>query len=110
MRDIEFSPDASYFAAATTGGPSGTTLCDTAARWENQPNAANTLETWADWSGGDTLTAVAVTNAAIYIGGHNRWMNNHSGSDRARQGSVDRYGISALDPLNGVPFTWNPSR
>ena len=32
--------------------------------------------TWADYTGGDSLTAVAVTGRAIYVGGHQRWMNN----------------------------------
>jgi glycine/D-amino acid oxidase-like deaminating enzyme len=83
MRDLEFSPDASYFAVATTGAPFIGTLCDTAARWENTPSTVNATPTWADWSGGDTLTAVAVTSQAVYVGGHNRWMNNDLGRDRA---------------------------
>ena len=34
MRDVEMSPDGSYFVVATTGGPHSGTLCDTAARFE----------------------------------------------------------------------------
>ena len=34
MRDVDFSPDGSYFVIVTTGGPNVGTLCDTAARWE----------------------------------------------------------------------------
>ena len=34
MRDVEMSPDGSFFVVATTGGPHSGTLCDTAARFE----------------------------------------------------------------------------
>ena len=34
MRDVEMSPDGSYFVVATTGGPHSNTLCDVAARLE----------------------------------------------------------------------------
>ena len=33
MRDVDFSPDGSYFVIVTTGGPNVGTFCDTAARW-----------------------------------------------------------------------------
>ena len=32
--------------------------------------------TWTDTSGGDTLWGVEITQAAVYVGGHKRWMNN----------------------------------
>ncbi|HJR93084.1 MAG TPA: Ig-like domain-containing protein, partial [Acidimicrobiia bacterium] len=110
MRDIEFSPDDDYFVAVTTGGPFLGTLCDTAARWEHEPATSGANASWVNWSGGDTLTAVAVTTGAVYIGGHQRWMNNHSGRDSAQQGAVSREGLAALDPLNGAPYEWNPGR
>ncbi len=110
MRDIEFSPDSSYFAVVTTGGPNGMTLCDTTARFN--PNATGTgiVQEWANWTGGDTLWSVAVTDVAIYVGGHQRWLNNHTGRDSAGPGAVSREGIGALDPINGVPLTWNPGK
>ena len=61
-------------------------------------------------SGGDTLWGVEVTQSAVYVGGHNRWMNNPNGADSAGQGSVPRPGLSALDPQTGVPLKWNPGR
>ncbi len=110
MRDIEMSPDGSFFVVATTGGPKSGTLCDTAARFETYAVGTALTPTWTSQSGGDTLWGVEVTRSAVYIGGHNRWMNNPNGSDRAAQGAVPRPGLVALDPTNGVPLKWNPGR
>ncbi len=110
MRDVEMSPDGSYFVVATTGGPIANTLCDVAARWETYAVGTTLTPTWTNNSGGDTLWGVEVTQSAVYVGGHNRWMNNPSGADSAGQGSVPRPGLSALDPQSGVPLKWNPGR
>ena len=110
MRDVEISPDGSFFVVAATGGPRSGTLCDTAARFETYAVGTALTPTWTDTSGGDTLWGVEITRAAVYIGGHDRWMNNPSGSDRAGQGAVPRPGLSALDPQNGIPLKWNPGR
>lgn len=110
MRDVEMSPDGSYFVVATTGGPVTGTLCDTAARFETYAVGTALTPTWTANSGGDTLWGVEITRSAVYVGGHNRWMNNPSGADRAAQGAVPRPGLSALDPQTGVPLKWNPGR
>lgn len=115
MRDVDVSPDGSYFVVVTTGARAAPTLCDAAARWELTSRGSGLQPTWADHSGGDSLTAVAVTGAAVYVGGHQRWMNNPdprgSGRDtRPGPGAVPRQGIAALDPSNGLPFSWNPGR
>ena len=110
MRDVEMSPDGSFFVVATTGGPHSGTLCDTAARFETYAVGTALSPTWTNTSGGDTLWGVEVTQSAVYVGGHNRWMNNPSGSDRAAQGAVPRPGLVALDPQSGVPLKWNPGR
>ena len=112
IRDVDFSPDGSYFVVVGTGGyPVGDgNYCDSAARWETAATGSDLYPTWVDWSGGDTLLSVAVTGAAIYIGGHQRWMNNHAASDAPGPGSVPRAGLAALDPVNGVPISWNPGR
>lgn len=109
MRDVEFSPDGLYLVVATTGGPYVGQICDTAARFE-MADRGEVQYTWANWSGGDTLTALAVTDGAIYVGGHQRWLNNHLGRDNAKIGAVSRDGLGALDPVNGVPLNWNPGR
>ena len=110
MRDVEMSPDGSFFVVATTGGPHSGTLCDVAARWETYAVGTALTPTWSNNSGGDTLWGVEVTQAAVYVGGHMRWMNNPNGGDSAQQGSVPRPGLVALDPQNGIPLKWNPGR
>ena len=111
MRDVEFSPDGAYFVVVTTGaGYFPETLCDTAARWESNATGSDLHPTWTNFSGGDTLTQVAITGTAIYVGGHQRWMNNGIVGDVAAEGAVSREGLSAHDPLTGIPFRWNPTR
>ena len=111
MRDVEFSPDGAYFVPVATGaGYFPTTLCDTATRWETSATGTDLHPTWIDYSGGDTFTAVAITGTAIYVGGHMRWLNNDIVGDVAAAGAVSRAGIGALDPQNGMPYRWNPTR
>jgi hypothetical protein len=110
MRGIAISPDGSYFVVTATGGHNNGTLCDTASRWEFDSTGLNLQPTWVADSGGDTLWGVGITDDAVFIGGHARWMNNPFGSDRPRQGAVPRPGLAALDPITGVPLDWNPGR
>ena len=115
MRGVDISADGSFFVVVTTGRRPRP-LCDAVARFELHHTGQNIAPTWVDYSGGDTFTSVAVTDAAVYVGGHQRWMNNpfHVGDTgqfaSPGVGSVPRPGISALDPRNGLPLTWNPGR
>jgi hypothetical protein len=109
MRDVDIAPDGSYFVVATTGAFRANRLCDTATRWELGPAGPNQHPTWADWSGGDTSWSISAAGSAVYIGGHFRWWNNSYSGDAAGPGAVAREGIAALDPINGLPFSWNPS-
>jgi PKD repeat protein len=117
VRDVQFSPDGSYFVIAATGGGAlqkntdGTqTSCDTAARYATNGSGTDVRPTWIDYTGNDTFLSLAVTGTAIYVGGHQRWVNNSQGSDQPKEGSVPRPGMVALDPVNGMPLAWNPGR
>ena len=108
---VDFSPDGTYFVIVATGGPTGTNgVCDAAARFETA-NVSSTVEpTWINWTGGDTLYSVAVTGPAVYVGGHQRWLDNPLGHDSAGPGAVERPGIGAIDPVTGRALAWNPTK
>ncbi len=110
MRGLAVSPDGSYFVISTTGGGNPGTLCDAIARFDFDATGQGVQPVWSSASGGDTLWGVEVTENAVYVGGHQRWMNNSDGRDSNGQGSVPRPGISAHDPDSGVPLSWNPGR
>ncbi|WP_320064668.1 malectin domain-containing carbohydrate-binding protein [Micromonospora sp. RTGN7] len=110
MRDVAFAPDGGYFVVVTTGGAYGGTLCDTAARWEAAATGDAQQPTWVNYSGGDTFLSVGISEQAVYVGGHLRWLNNSFGGDNAQAGAIGRASIAALDPRNGLPLSWNPGR
>jgi hypothetical protein len=108
MRAVDFAPNGSYFVVVTTGAwPAPWKLCDSAARFESGRGGR---PTWVNQTGGDALSAVSVTGAAVYVGGHQRWMNNPRGDNSPGPGAVERWGIAALDPFNGGVLAWNPGR
>ena len=110
VRSVSIAPDDSYFVVGANGGPNAGTLCDTATKWGMTASGSDLRPEWISSSGGDTIWGVAAAEHVIYVGGHMRWMNNPNGSDYAGAAAVPRSGISAVDPLSGVPMTWNPGR
>ncbi|MEX0990114.1 MAG: hypothetical protein WD206_07455 [Actinomycetota bacterium] len=108
--DVDVSPDGTYFAVTTTGAWRPNLLCDTVSRWELNVTGTSILPTWIDWAGGDTTYSVSLSGHAVYVGGHFRWWNNPYTSNQAGAGAVPREGIAALDPVNGLPFDWDPGR
>ena len=110
MRDVDISPDGKYFVVVTTGSYFANTLCDTASRFEMGASGSDIRPTWVDYTGGDTLTRVAVTQTTVYVGGHQSWLNNPFSADGVGPGAVGREGLAALDIRNGLPLAWNPGR
>jgi hypothetical protein len=113
VRDVDFAPDSSWFALASTGGffqaeaDRFRTLCDTVVRFETN-NLNPLVPTWMNKTGGDSLHSVLVTGAAVYVQGHSRWLDNPYGQDFAGPGAVDRMGGGAVNPVTGVALPWNP--
>jgi hypothetical protein len=114
LRDVDFSPDGTYFVIVSTGyipfsGGVGRDICDAAARFET--NIANPFRpTWINYSGGDTFHSVAATGAAVYVQGHIRALDNPNGTDGPLPGSSPRQGIGAIDPVGGHALAWNPGK
>lgn len=114
LRDVDFAPDGSYFVMVSTGRYSftadrGSTVCDAAARFETYA-AAPSRPTWINYTGGDTLLSVAAVGTAVYVGGHQRWMNNPLGKNSCGAGCVSREGVAALDSRTGKVLSWNPGK
>jgi hypothetical protein len=108
MRDIDISPDGSYFVVGTTG-PTGPAACATPPAGRPAPPAA------ASSRPGSTPPAVTPSTAWPSPGPRctsaatQRWMNNNFVADRAGPGAVAREGIAALDPMNGLPCPGTPA-
>lgn len=111
---IDTSPDGKYFVIGTggafNGGVSSGTLCDSVSRWEVDRSGPGQQPTWVDYMGGDSTTAVGVTGAAVYVGGHFRWTNNPYAGDSVGPGTVKRSGMAALDTRNGLPLSFTAGK
>lgn len=115
LRDVDFNPTGSWFAIVSTGfvprttAEIGTSVCDATARFETGLSAPS-RPTWINYTGGDTLHSVAVTGNAVYVQGHQRWLDNPYGRDTAGPGAVSRPGIGAIHPTTGKAMSWNPTK
>lgn len=111
MRDLDIDPTGQFFVVTTTGAYGGAdSPCDVEARFDLDRAGTDVAPTWRNYTGGDTTYAVEITNTAVYVGGHMRWVNNPFAADREGRGAVPREGIAALDPRSGMPFSWDPGR
>lgn len=110
LRGVDFAPDGSYLVVVTTGHQSGdSAMCNSAARFDTGGTGEH-RPVWVNRTGGNSLFAVAVTGAAVYVGGHERWLDNPEGDKSAGPGAVSRPGIGAIDPATGKALAWNPTR
>jgi hypothetical protein len=110
VRGVDFSPKGDYFVIVTTGRLTGNNLpCDTASRF-NLAGGGQHDPVWTNHTGGNTLLSVACTGSAVYVGGHQQWLDNPKGNKAPGPGAVSRPGIGAIDPDTGLALSWNPTR
>jgi hypothetical protein len=115
VRDVVFDPSGHYFVIVATGGKGRNrdhtdSSCDAAARFETSARGHDVRPRWVAYTGSDSLYSVAATGSVVYVGGHERWLNNRLGDDEAGPGAIPRPGLAALSPATGLPYSWNPGR
>jgi hypothetical protein len=108
MRGVDISGDGTWFSVVTAGFTYSGRLCDSTTRWDLTSEVAGKQPTWTNFTGGDSLLSVAITGAAVYVGGHQRWLNARDSSGQGP--GVVRNGIGAIDPVTGRALAWNPGK
>ncbi|MDJ0960620.1 MAG: hypothetical protein QNJ88_08180 [Acidimicrobiia bacterium] len=114
MRDVQFSPDGSYVVVASAIG-NFAPGCDTVIRFPVDADG----EVKPDWISRtfDTPEALAVSDKAVYVGGHMRWAMApgtvwtdfpNGNTDVQPPGTVARDQIMALNPVDGTALPWDP--
>jgi hypothetical protein len=113
LQGVDFSPDGSYFVVVSTGQISrpadlGETVCDAAARFDLDDDSQ---PAWINYTGGDSLWSVAATGPAVYVQGHNTYLDNAGGwQNHPVPGAVVRRGVGAIHPGTGQAMAWNPNK
>lgn len=120
IQGIDIAPDNSYFVTGNNGfafrntAPPREPACDSVVRFDfGDLSDTDADPTWVNYTGGDSVYEVVATDHAVYAGGHFRWLNNDTSPDlrSAGPGSVERRGLAALDPLNGLTLLdWRSDR
>ena len=124
LRDAELSPDGSTFVVVEKGHFN----CDKAVAFNTVDDGVNNPK-WVT-AAHDSVFSVAVTNNAVYIGGHFCFLEAHGpvasseaatypwvlkpeacqpGGNQDNGEFLARYQIAALNPADGEPLDWNPT-
>jgi hypothetical protein len=109
--------DRQVFVATTGGGPNRgkgslasqprSGLCDAAAAFPVKQRRVR--HQWINYTGCDSLFAVAADRSTVYIGGHERWVNDRLGCNVKAGKAQDAQGMAGLSPRHGR-LTYNPTR
>jgi hypothetical protein len=117
-RSGAWSPDDKTIYLAATGlhpesGPGSLQgqpragLCDAVSAF---PSASRSVHsTWINYSGCDSFYAVVAAKDKVYVGGHQRWLDNGHGCNNGGPGSVNRQGVGSINAKTGKATYWNPS-
>lgn len=121
----DISPDGSYFVVVSGSGGDRPPINDTAIAWPVD-GGPGIEPLWVSRHF-DSLFTVAITEYAVYIGGHFRWQESPTSTDPWPGDDFTNYGwdsgigayalgdevvrrdqIGALDPLTGKAMNWSP--
>jgi hypothetical protein len=121
----DISPDGTYFVVVSGSGGDRPPINDTAIAWP-VAGGAGVEPLWVSRHF-DSLFSVAITEYAVYIGGHFRWQEAPGSTDPWPGDTYTNYGwdagigaaalgdevvrrdqIGALDPTTGKALNWNP--
>lgn len=109
VRAAAWSPDGKNVYIATTGDRGLSDLCDAAVAFSSS-NRSDHRKLWANYTGCDSLYAIAADAQTVYFGGHERWIDNPFGCDTKVAPAKDRQGVGAVKSSNGKSAAWNPGR
>jgi hypothetical protein len=111
VRGIDFSPDGSYIVVAATGYKSApvnsASICDAVARFPAAATGTDIAPAWINYAGGDSFYSVQIAGPVVYLGGHDRWVNNECGNNSVCEpDAVLVMGLSAVDANTGLAIPW----
>ncbi len=118
-RSAAWSADDSKVYVATTGhkprkgdgslrsGPRAGP-CDAAIAFPSSPKKVK--HAWINYTGCDSLYAIAADEDHVYVTGHERWASNAFACEKFGEGAVSRPGIASLEAATGEVTDWNPTR
>jgi hypothetical protein len=106
VRDGAWSPDDKTVFLASTGQRPWNAktlplqgLCDSASAFS--ATGSRPAIKWTNYTGCDSLLAVAADASAVYFAGHERWSQNPNGCDKQGPGAIVAPGMEALNRTTG---------
>ena len=100
MRDVDISPDGTT-AYVVSSGHIYYPACDSVNAFPMTTAQTDVQPLWTTKIG-DTIEAVAATGDAVYIGGHFRYADTETLTQK-------RFQLQALDPATGGTLNWVPN-
>jgi hypothetical protein len=86
-------------------GPCDAVIAYPATEQEIPSTTANPGHTWINYTGCDSLYSVATDNQTVFIGGHQRFINNGEACDQLGTGGRAQEGLGEIDPATGQAQT-----
>jgi hypothetical protein len=109
--------DKQVFVTTTGGAPNSgngsleaqprSGLCDAASAFPSTQHKVK--HQWINYTGCDSLFSVAADQTTVYIGGHERWVNDRAGCNKMLGRAKNAQGMAGLTPRHGK-LTYNPTR